>query len=221
MKMIHKFLLAGAATMLLLGSSAQAATLVTSDSGSVGVFTLSHGAGDSFTLTITGPSSLNFINTTSVSEAAVFTATESFTATVSGTDVTITSGTFTKTFGTSPNDAVLSYGLSSGQIGTGQNKNGLILAGLISAVAPNSLPGWDFTGVVGGTNTFSLAGSSYTGGAASIADVFAISGSSVTGTGSFSEIAATAPEPASMALLGIGFSGLFVVRRFLKRTLFA
>jgi hypothetical protein len=219
MKMLSKFLLAGAAAMLLLGSSAQAATMVLSDSGNIGVFTLAHGAGNNFTLTVTGPSSLNTINSSAVNVATTFTAVESFTATVSGTDVTITSGTFTKTFGTSPNDAVLAYDLSAGQIGTGLNKNGLILAGLISAVAPNALPGFDFSTMAGGTNTFALTGTHYTGGAGSMADVFAISGSSVTGTGSFSELAI--PEPTSMALLGIGLSGLFTFRRFLKRTSFA
>jgi hypothetical protein len=206
----------------LLGTSAQAATIVANDSGTVGAFILMHNAGDSFTLTVAGPASLQDINLVPVSGiATTFTAVENFTATVSGDNVTITAGTFTKTFGTSPNDAVLSYGLSSGLIGTGGQSNGLILAGLISDVAPNSLPGFDFSKMVGGTNTFALTGGAYLGGAASMADVFAMSGTSVIGTGSFSELAAPIPEPTSMALLGIGLSGLFTVRRFLKRTLFA
>jgi hypothetical protein len=218
MKMLFRFVLVGAAAMFLLSSSAQAGTMVLSDSGSVGTFTLTNLGGGSFSLAIAGPSSLDVINGAPTGGIATsFDALLAFTASVSGTDVDVTGGPYTKTFGTAPSDAALSYDLEAGKIGTGFLKNGLILAGLISTVAPNALPDFDFSGMSGGTHTFVLTGAFYTGGANSMADVFATTGTSVIGNGSFAELSAPVPEPASVAMLGIGLSGLLTFRRFFKR----
>jgi hypothetical protein len=216
MKLLPKMLLAGAFAVLI-GGSTQAATMVTSDAGNFASFTLTNVGGGNYELVLTPPSTLTSINGAPVSIPATFDALITFSATVNADNsLSITSGTWTKTFGDPATGvATLSYGISAGLVGTGLNSNGLILAGIISAVSPNSLPGYDFSAMIGGTNTFSLTGATYTG-ATSIAGVFATTGASVTGSGGFSELAI--PEPTSVVMLSLGLTGLFTARRFLKRT---
>jgi hypothetical protein len=222
MKMLKKMLLGCLAAALLLGSLASnaQASSVLNDSGNFSSFTLTNTGGGVFTLAITAPDTLTDINGLPVSIPATFDSVLTFKATTSGSLVVVSDVSpvpFTKTFGTGTDIASLTYSLSAGQIGAGINSNGLLLAGRILTVSPNALPGFDFTPLVGGVNSFALTGQSYTGGVSSMAGVFAVSGASVTGSGGFSE-SSNVPEPASLALLGIGMTGLLAFRRFFKKT---
>jgi hypothetical protein len=65
----------------------------------------------------------------------------------------------------------------------------------------------------GGTMNISLSDSGVDLGA------IIVSGKMASGTGSFTEVAnASVPEPASLALLGIGMTGFLAFRRFIKRS---
>jgi hypothetical protein len=222
MKLIHRrMLLAGLGLALFLGSattSAQAGGIVISDAGTLSAFKLSNLGGGSFTLALSGTETLTSINGSAVSIPAAFDAVLAFTVTGAiGNAYTLTSGTFTKTFGTPPAIASLTYDLQVGLSGSGLSKDGLLLAGIIKSVAPNALPTWDFSLMVGGSHTFVLSASTYTGGATSMATVFTTAGATASGAGGFSEINTNAiPEPTSVALMGIGLSGLFTFRRFLR-----
>jgi len=214
--------LAGAVATLLFSGTVAKAVLVTSDAGSIASFKLTNLGAGSFQLDLTGPGALTAINGVAPAPAiaAAFTTPVLFTASVAGTTVTVTGGgAGTKTF-TDPagGTATLSYALTGGDIGTGINKNGLILAGLISGIGSNAVAGYDFSPLVGGTHTWSLAGAIYSGiGVTSMASVFATTGATVTGSASFSELQAV-PEPATVALMGIGLAGLVTMRRFRKRS---
>jgi hypothetical protein len=216
--------------------SAAHATLVSSDSGSVGSFTLLNtgisGGVSHLELTFTSPASeaLQTINGGSVSGiGALFTTPVSLDVTPNGANTyTVTSiGTTAKVFtdAASGTSAELEWNLSSAS--TTVNPNVLNLAGNVTSVTTNGLVNagttYDFSPFTNGSgsNKITLTATSFSGGISSMASLIATAGgtATATGNGSFSETAANAiPEPASLALMGIGVIGLFTLRRLFKRT---
>jgi len=209
-----------------------APVLVTGDSGSFGAFSLSNSGGGNFSLMLyQEDQTLNFINENLVFTRAVFDNRMNFRVTAGlGThDYTISSEEFTKnlvstSFNTPYPYASLTYSLEGGQAGGAVNRDGLLLSGVItglglSEVEVNGVV-YDFSPIK--TIQFALTGASYSGGAASMFDVFNMPNTSVVGNASYSQSAFSRtiiPEPTSLALLGVGLSALIAFRRrFAKRT---
>jgi hypothetical protein len=90
-------------------------------------------------------------------------------------------------------------------------------SGAVTALLANANPTYDFSkfGLPGATENFTFTATTFGGGANSFASLFTNVGATAVGNGSFSQ--AAVPEPASMALLGIGMSGFFALRRFFNR----
>jgi hypothetical protein len=208
--------------MSLAGSTAGAATIVTTDSGDLGSFTLTNTGITSgvshLSLALTSTESIETINGSPAVIPASFTTPITFnvTSTGGGTySITMTS-TPTKTFGTSSSVATLSYDFTTGSTDTAR-PDFLNLAGFVTALTTDSLTGYSFAQFSPGTglNNFTLTATNFSG-ATNLAGVLTTSGASATGSGAFSESAAV-PEPTSLTLLGVSMSGLFVGSRFFKR----
>lgn len=128
-----------------------------------------------------------------------------------------------KTFGTGGIlTATLDYKLTGG---FAINPGFLNLVGSVTSVPAPLLETTGTSPTIYDFSPFSTPGNvmtmSYTEAGANFAAVIA-SGGTISGTGGFSEIAATAvPEPSSLALLGIGMTAFLAYRRVFKRSVVA
>jgi hypothetical protein len=121
---------------------------------------------------------------------------------------------YTKTYGTGAASAILAYNLTTGQAPTAM-PNVLDLSGNITSVISNANPMYDFSGLV--STKITLTATGFTGGVSSFANMIATVGATATGTASGEFSDAAVPEPASIALLGIGLCSIFAYRRRFKK----
>jgi hypothetical protein len=217
------------AVMSLAGSPAHAVgVLVTSDSGSLSSFRMTNlgiaGGVTSLSLdllddgqhleTVNGvavPNDANakgtFVEPILLSLTPTGGPTQSYT-------VSLTPATYLKTYGTGAASASLTYNLLTGQAPTAL-PNFLNLSGRVLSVPTNANPAYDFSlfTAIQGIMNITLTATAFTG-TSSFTGLVSTVGATATGSGSFSQ---AVPEPASMALLGIGMSGFLAFRRLFKK----
>jgi hypothetical protein len=215
--------------MLIATSATQAATLVLTDSGTIGGFTMTNEgiSGGTATILITNiPNAQSFVNNVNgvtVPQEPISVngpVTLLVTSTGGGNyNLALSPAEYTKTIGSGTATAQLTFTQTTGVAPTAL-PNFFNSSGLVTSVVSNANPTYDFSNFANGKGemNFTFTATSFTGGATSFQSLFAKKGATATGTGAFSQLStAVIPEPASMALLGIGMSGLFALRRFFKR----
>jgi hypothetical protein len=128
------------------------------------------------------------------------------------------SGSSSKTYGDGTgSNATLGYSLTSA---VAINPSFLNVYGQVTGVSSTLLETtgtsptiYDFSGYKGGASLTET----YTSVGANFASVIA-HGGTISGTGAFTEVISSVPEPSSMALFGIGMTAVIAFRRFFKRS---
>jgi len=212
-------MLAAAALLLGVGATGANAGTVVTEYGGAFNWSLTSTGGTSPTVTIT----FSAVQLTSVNNAdigpidgAMKTLVMSLTQVTGNPNWSWTgsSGAESQTFGASPNQAVVGYALSpSGGPNVFAGDGVLFTQPPITVLTENKLPGYDFSPFSNGGALLLSFGKTGVNIGQDIA-----SGTAVSGTGNFTAGATAVPEPASLALLGIGMTGFLAFRRFIKKT---